>query len=167
MLIKRIRDIAEIKIKWEDTFYFLLGQWASRGHEREKREGTKNLSTTRSSRTMIHVPTQWRVATRQNWWHDNLAFWPPKNIARVAWMRWLFSTYRHIFFTRGDTLFYVIFISLKKSNLYNEKARIKGPKKPLDCLLNFVCKGTKVITLFIKNELMEKPFQWQSKRFWL
>jgi hypothetical protein len=37
MLIKRIRDIAEIKIKWEDTFYFLLGQCASRGHEREKR----------------------------------------------------------------------------------------------------------------------------------
>jgi hypothetical protein len=133
----------------------------SRSWERKER-GRKNMSTTRSSRTMIHAPTQWRVATRQNWWHDNLAFWPLKNIARVAWMRWLY-----IFFTRGDTLFYVIFISLKKSNLYNEKARIKGPKKPLDCLLNFVCKGTKVITLFIKNELMEKPFQWQSKRFWL
>jgi hypothetical protein len=30
MLIKKMRDIAEIKIKWEDTFYFLLGQCASR-----------------------------------------------------------------------------------------------------------------------------------------
>jgi len=56
MLIKRIRDIAEIKIKWEDTFYFV-----SEHPEvmREKKErGKKNLSTTRSSRTMIHVPTQ-------------------------------------------------------------------------------------------------------------
>jgi hypothetical protein len=55
--IKRMRNVTEMKIKWEDTFFF-LGQHTSRGHEREKRGERKSSTVAKSSRTTIHTLAQ-------------------------------------------------------------------------------------------------------------
>ena len=46
-----------MKIKWEDTFFF-LGEITFQGHEREKRGERKNPTVAKSLKTTIHALAQ-------------------------------------------------------------------------------------------------------------
>jgi hypothetical protein len=135
LLKKRITDVTETKIKWEDTFHFLLVWCTFQGHEREKKREEK-------TRALPNHREPWYMCQL----NDAL---PLVGVGNT--IIWLFvhrrmkhallecddpSLHVNTFSSNVWYIFYIIFIFLKRPN--NEKTKIKGPK---NTLLNFVYKS--------------------------